>query len=1096
MKRILLYIFTLMFVNIYSQKKYEAMMLDTKINFYDVVQEGETYFKTHNKNKKGSGWKDFKRWINNNEYKYYPSGDRSRVDPLFVEKAYTSFLKEKSKTNRIANFDNGWNELGPRYIDNVVGGYSTGLGRIEDFYIDATNTNKMYIASRSGGLWKTLDGGISWEALTDFVLATGVTSFTVSPTNFNEIFINVSNSKNNFSNGVYHSIDGGNSWTISNFNPINLGFGGLGDNFIVNSIQYHPTVSNLIFISTNKGIYKSTDNLNTWSVLYPNSDIRDVVFHPTNPSIIYFNGSVENDTSTFVYFSNNQGLSYTKSNSLSGNTGLFVHLSTSQACPNCVYAISYYGIWKSTNNGTSFSYLNASNVYTLDFVVSDLDNTIMLTGGADIVISEDEGQTFNQVTNWNLLQGNGDVSSNQTAFNTNTDYVHADLRKAKCIHGVFYVATDGFLSKSIDNGVTWEKLSQGIGIRENYKLGVSQSNYNVTVCGSQDNGTSIKKENGWTEFFGADGMEAIVHPLNENWIIASYQDGGRVRTKNGTILESDVTPINASADWEAPLAYYPNNPMTVFDFRTIVYRSLDFASAYSYLGNIFNFNTIKQAAIAENNSDIILISDNNKILKSIDGGFNWIDITGTLPNEIIQDIAFDPKDDDTFIVSYATYQNNNQKIFLTTNGGTSWSNITYNLGNLPIHSVVIDHTADKNIYIGSEIGIYTKPMNATVWNLYNQNLPNVAIEELEIMYGSNTIRAATWGRGLWEYSLVNRNNFPAIQTIDITSEPTDDQPKYGIDQFVTATIDYDATLTDVHVAWSVNNLNFDHTITMTNTSGNIWVSDTAIPNYAQGSKIYFKVFATGNNNDTSETYKFMYKVKPYGYCNVQSQYLNVFISNVTFNTINNNSDGNEYQDFTYIATDVIKGQVYDFNVTYTDNSPYDQVAVWIDFNHDTDFNDAGEEFILQEGLGSNSPYTYSIPIPNDATLGQTRMRVRVLNRSYESFIPPCGTTVTGETEDYTINILDNNVSVSENNFSDTLSVFPNPTSKIIHINLGNMHKNISIKVSNALGQIITSKKYLNIENIDLELNAKAGLYFIEIKSEKGEKAIFKIALKK
>ena len=66
---------------------------------------------------------------------------------------------------------------------------------------------------------------------------------------------------------------------------------------------------------------------------------------------------------------------------------------------------------------------------------------------------------------------------------------------------------------------------------------------------------------------------------------------------------------------------------------------------------------------------------------------------------------------------YGRYQNDNQKIYMTTNGGTSWANITYNLGNMPIRSVVIDNTNASNIYIGAEIGVYTKPMSSSSWVL-------------------------------------------------------------------------------------------------------------------------------------------------------------------------------------------------------------------------------------------------------------------------------------------------------------------------------------------------------------------------------------------
>ena len=116
------------------------------------------------------------------------------------------------------------------------------------------------------------------------------------------------------------------------------------------------------------------------------------------------------------------------------------------------------------------------------------------------------------------------------------------------------MATDGYLCSSSDNGVTWDILSQGTGIRENYSLGVSQSNHFRSIAGSQDNGTSIKHETTWLEFYGADGMEGIIHPLNDDWMIGSVQNGIRRRTKDGGITQGSVTPSGQTGSWDSSLS--------------------------------------------------------------------------------------------------------------------------------------------------------------------------------------------------------------------------------------------------------------------------------------------------------------------------------------------------------------------------------------------------------------------------------------------------------------------------------------------------------------------------------------------------------------
>ena len=81
---------------------------------------------------------------------------------------------------------------------------------------------------------------------------------------------------------------------------------------------------------------------------------------------------------------------------------------------------------------------------------------------------------------------------------------------------------------------------------------------------------------------------------------------------------------------------------------------------------------------------------------------------------------------------------------------------------MPIRTAVIDNDNDSTIYVGAEIGVYKKEMDSSTWELFNENLPNTTIMELEIVKGSNMLRAATWGRGLWECKLQNKQDLSLI----------------------------------------------------------------------------------------------------------------------------------------------------------------------------------------------------------------------------------------------------------------------------------------------------------------------------------------------
>lgn len=1001
-KAILLFTGLFFFSCSYAQESYKSLINDLDVNFYDVCAAAEAHFNTINKDKKGSGYKGFLRWKNNNEYKYYPSGKRNNIDPFFVAHAFNTH----AIGNQSISFQNGWKELGPFVIDSISGHYAAGLGRVEDHYVDPNDTNVMYLGSRSGGFWKTTNGGLTWEGgSTDTLMACGVNTIAVSPTNHDSILINVRNSRNGYSHGIYRSIDGGSSWDVSNFNPSTIGFGGLGSNFKISSIVYHPRLADVVFIGTNKGIYRSLDNLLTWTNLYPTADVTDIKFHPTNDSLVYILDNYSgNNVRDYVFYSTNLGTSYTPSTQVPNNNNKSGKLSISQACPNCVYFASNDGVWKSTDNGQNFNFLSNPSQSAGGFSVNNLDTSNMIYGYVDIVASTDGGNTFNQVTWWalgNSQHGSGGYQSN---FNNSTAYVHADLHPAKCVNGSFYVGTDGTFSKSTDGGNSWQILNQGTAIRENYKLGVSQSNHYRSMSGSQDNGTSIKLRDTWLEFYGADGMEAIIHPLNDDWMMSSLQYGGRRKTTDGGQTQSSATPPNnGSAQWEAPLAYDPNNPMRIYDFRDSIYVSEDFGNTWAYKGEPSSFTgVITQAAIAENNANIIIIARNQYIEKSFNGGASFASIKSNLPNYTIKDIAFDPKNDNNIIVTYARYQNDNSKVFLTTNGGTSWTNITYNLGDMPIHSVVIDHTDSSNIYLGAEIGVYTKTMNASSWSLYNPNLPNTTIEELEIVNGSNTLKAATWGRGLWEFNLVNRASYPSIVTTKITDQPTLDIPREGVNQFVTSVISYDYPLDTVFLKWSINTPTFDSMITMNNTMDSTWVSQTELPNYPAGTKMYFKIFAVGNNQDTTETYKFMYTVRPFEYCigTGNNGSGNLFISNLSVANINNTSTNDAYTLYNDSVVYLFIDSTYAISLSANNSWSSNDVGAWIDFNNNAIF-DSSETLGLPSFTGNVSQSSFTVPT-NSNTSDTLRLRARL--SYYGSISDPCGNTL-GEVEDYPLLII-------------------------------------------------------------------------------------------
>ncbi|MFY0645147.1 MAG: T9SS type A sorting domain-containing protein [Bacteroidia bacterium] len=1039
-----------------AQVDYKQMMDDPSFNFYEVVDAAEKHFSIHPRGK-GSGYIGYLRWKYHNEPKYYPSGDRSGIDPFMVSKSYSDFVKQAQSAKHKTDYDNEWIDLGPYSADSITSHYSAGIGRVECFYVDPLDTMKIYMGSRSGGFWRTTDEGKNWQNTTDYLPASGVNTMDASPTNSDSVLINLRNAYNSTTHGIYRSTDGGITWTLSNFNPTQLGKGGLGSNFRVNMIKIHPRLPNLVFVGTNGGLYRSDNSLQTYT-LVKSGNTRDIEFHPTDNQIIYVS---DFSVAGIINISTNQGLNFHTSGPLVGN-GSSGFVSTTKDNPDAVYFASNSGLWKSNNKGTSFNFLINPNESCQGMEVSDVDSMVIIYGYVDLERSLNGGDSFNQITVWSAPRSES--------------YVHADLRNIESLNGVFYVGTDGYFCKTNDNGTTWTKLNRGTGIRENYRSGISQSNAWVNMCGSQDNGTSIFSNNHWIEWNGGDGMEAIVHPLNKDWMIGSWQYGTRNRTKDGGQSRHGIsTPQSGSshASWVSPLLLNPLNHQQFFHFSSNVHKAYNFGDRWEQRGSA-NSSSVRLAAIAENDSNIIAASSYSDLRISKDGGWSFSPIPNTDNTGWISRICFDPKNDQTMIITYSSYVANNKKIYISYNQGQTWQNITYNLGDMPIYSVAVDHQDSSFIYIGTEIGIYYKSMLGTRWNLYNKNLPNVSILDLDILYGTNTIRATTWGRGLWENSLIGRIDFPSI--VSTTTEDVLDEryPNTRQDQTITSKISYEGNLTSVYLMYSVNSIALDSRIEMIYVSDSTWISQGELGSRQGGDQIYFKVFAVGENQDTTETYRFMYTVKPFQYCFAtgDNSTTSDYINSVKLNGMVNTSDKEGYGNFTDTVVHLQATRTYELEIGMQYHWDPDTTAAWIDFNLDGTFDTT--EWIEMGPIDDDHNSFGSFTVPANAVKGDT-LRMRVRNQYWYNSPNPCGSE-TGEVEDYSI-VIDDFVSAIDEHTQSLFTVYPNPGRGSLNLLMKQFESGMTLKIYNLQGIEVFN---MDLQTPELSINLSAGTYIVEL----------------
>jgi hypothetical protein len=217
-----------------------------------------------------------------------------------------------------------------------------------------------------------------------------------------------------------------------------------------------------------------------------------------------------------------------------------------------------------------------------------------------------------------------------------------------------------------------------------------------------------------------------------------------------------------------------------------------------------------------------------------------------------------------------------------------------------------------------------------------------------------------------------------------------------------------------------------------------------------------------------------------------------YIGGVQLNTINNTSSctAGGYIDYGNISTTLAKGTAYSATITpgvigqaNPGAYPNDEIAIWIDYNNDMDFNDVGEQvgYVLV-GAGWSNVFNFTVPM--SATTGALNMRVRI-SFSPDGAIDPCAVSTYGETEDYTVNITA--ASGLQGLNADLVSIYPNPTENNITIALGELAKETNqIDVLDITGKIVRQLSQLNGSVAELELsNLAKGIYHVVISTNQG-----------
>ncbi|HHJ53332.1 MAG TPA: T9SS type A sorting domain-containing protein [Caldithrix abyssi] len=771
------FLLVLLIVSFLPAQEWVLKMENRSENFYEIQKEFYRYWNGR-KITRGDGWKQFKRWEWFWEPRVYPDGNFPPPDQIQRALAQSPLRKSQAVNNAA-----DWTSLGPDSWVTVS--YNPGIGRVNCVYVDSLNPNTLMIGAPSGGYWKSADGAATWRTTTDHLEALGVSSIAVHPRDANTIFIATGDGDggNTYSIGVLKSTDGGETWQSTGLSWATT------ESHKISKLLINEQDPLIMLAAANNGIFRTEDGGDTWTNVI-SGDFKDMEFKPGDPNTVYACGRQ-------FYRSADGGQTFSKVTSglprdfqvgrmaiaVTPGNDAYVYVLACDIIDN-----KFLGLYRSTNSGSSFG-LQSDSPNILGYDVDGNDDSGQ--GWYDLAVAASptnpEEVFVGGVNIWRSTDGGVTWSLNGYWYYPNQDYpyVHADIHALDFYGNTLYAGSDGGLWKTDDAGQNWEDLSFGLVITQFYRLGGYPADRGLVIAGTQDNGTNLLDSGTWTHVYGSDGMEAAINKNNPDTMYASYYNGGLMRSEDGGQSFHGITgDITESGAWVTPYVLSPQNPQVLFAGFENVWKSTNGGDNWTKISN-FNVGTLSALALAESDSDYIYAASGSHIFRTTDGGNSWIEISGGLPVDSVSltYIAVSDNDPDLLWVTFSGYKDG-IKVYRSADGGSNWENISGSLPNLPVNCIAVEPmNANHPLYVGTDAGVYYRDDATGDWEAYNTNLPNVIVNELEIHSGSKTIKAASYGRGMWESplqstvsGLARGNNGPPAKFVLYPNSPNPFNP--------------------------------------------------------------------------------------------------------------------------------------------------------------------------------------------------------------------------------------------------------------------------------------------------------------------------------
>ncbi|MCP4710662.1 MAG: glycosyl hydrolase [Planctomycetes bacterium] len=656
-----------------------------------------------------------------------------------------------------------------------------------------------YMGATGGGVWKTVDAGISWRPVSDGFFKTGsVGAIAVAPTDHNVIYVGMGEApvRGNVSHGdgVYKSTDAGKTWKHI----------GLGDSRHISRIRIHPNNADVVYVAAmghlfgpnrQRGVFRSVDGGDNWeNILFvdENTGTVDLAMDAVNPRVLYAGFwqvkrtpySLESGgAGSGLYKSTDSGDTWQElTNGLPRGIKGKIGVAVSPVNPDRVWAIVEAddgGIFRSDNAGASFRRVNEDRswrqrawYYSRIYTDTQDPDTIYVLNTA-LGKSIDGGATFTSI---------------RVPHGDNHDLWIAPDDNQRMING-----NDGGANVSFNGGGGWSRQDNQPTAQFYHVITDNQFPYRVYGA-QQDNSTvSISSQGNASsmEFYSVGGGESgyiAPHPINPDIVYAGSYGGHLTRYDHftGFTRNIHVWPDNPMGwgtaqlkyrfQWTFPIVISPHDPDKLYVAANVLFLSTDSGQSWKPIsgdlttneksmqgpsgGPITHDNTGVEYyctifAVAESplQEDVIWAgSDDGLVHVTRSGGNRWANVTPSNMPEwgMVSIIEPSPHNAATAYMAVNRYKLDDFKpyIYKTEDFGRSWRLITDGIANDAFVRTVREDPNKKGLlYTGTETGVYYSANDGESWTSLQLNLPVVPITDMVVK--QNDLVLATQGRAFW-----------------------------------------------------------------------------------------------------------------------------------------------------------------------------------------------------------------------------------------------------------------------------------------------------------------------------------------------------------